>query len=70
MKGACVSTALSMQNIAMGVFGGDFGFLNVVSGHISPFKQGFDIDPYETPQPDTQPRSRMRNIQMEIRSEQ
>ena len=51
MKGTCVSTALFMQHVAMGIFGGDFGFVNVVSGHVSPFKQGFDFDPYEIPNP-------------------
>jgi hypothetical protein len=25
VKGACVSTALFMQHVAMGIFGGDFG---------------------------------------------
>jgi hypothetical protein len=36
VKGTCVSTALLMQHVAIGIFGGDFGFVNVVSGHVSP----------------------------------
>jgi len=51
VKGACVSTALFMQHVTMRTFGGDFGFVNVISGHVSAFKQGFDFDPYETPNP-------------------
>jgi hypothetical protein len=44
VKGACVSTALFMQHVSMGIFGGDFGFVNVASGQFSFFKQGFDFE--------------------------
>ncbi len=40
VKGACVSTALFMQYVAMGIFGSDFGFVNVAGGQFSFFKQG------------------------------
>jgi hypothetical protein len=44
VKGACVSTALFMQHVSMGIFGGDFGFVNVASGQFVFFKQGFDFE--------------------------
>jgi hypothetical protein len=42
VKGAFVSTALFMQQVAMGVFGCDFGFVNIAGGQFSFFKQGSD----------------------------
>jgi len=41
VKGACVSTALFMQYVTMGIFGSDFGFMNVAGGQFSFFKKGF-----------------------------
>lgn len=44
VKGTCVSTALFLRHLAMGIFVSDFGFVDLASGQFSFFKQGFDFE--------------------------